>query len=124
MRGFSYTYNELVLSPKAENRINKTMERLQKKIDDHINTFNKGTLPRLPGQTLEESFEIYVMHELATARDEAGKIADHDFTLDNSGIVMTRTGARGSSLNIGQMVACVGQQSVRGKRIMRGYSDR
>jgi DNA-directed RNA polymerase subunit A' len=124
MRGFSYTYNELVLSPKAENRINKTMERLQKKIDDHIDTFNKGTLPRLPGQTLEESFEIYVMHELATARDEAGKIADHDFTLDNSGIVMTRTGARGSSLNIGQMVACVGQQSVRGKRIMRGYSDR
>jgi len=124
MRGFSYTYNELVLSPKAENRINNTMERLQKKIDDHINNFNKGTLPRLPGQTLEESFEIYVMHELATARDEAGKIADQDFTLENSGIVMTRTGARGSSLNIGQMVACVGQQSVRGKRILRGYDNR
>ncbi len=77
-----------------------------------------------PGQTLEESFEIYVMHELATARDEAGKIADLDFTLDNAGIVMTRTGARGSNLNIGQMVACVGQQSVRGKRIMRGYAGR
>ena len=124
MRGFSYTYEQLVLSPKARNRIAKTMERIQKKIDEHIENFKNGTLPRLPGQTLEESFEIYVMHELATARDEAGKIADDDFTLENAGIVMTRTGARGSSLNIGQMAACVGQQSVRGKRILRGYAGR
>jgi DNA-directed RNA polymerase subunit A' len=64
------------------------------------------------------------MHELARARDEAGKIADQDFTIENAGIVMTRTGARGSSLNIGQMAACVGQQSVRGKRILRGYTGR
>ncbi len=124
MRGFTYTYDELVLSPRAENKIRKTMERIQKKIDEHIENYRNGTLPRLPGQTLEESFEIYVMHELATARDEAGKIADQDFTIENAGIVMTRTGARGSSLNIGQMVACVGQQSVRGKRILRGYSGR
>jgi DNA-directed RNA polymerase subunit A' len=123
-RGFSYTYDQLVLSPKAEARIKKTMERIQKKIDEHIENFRNGTLPRLPGQTLEESFEIYVMHELATARDEAGKIADDDFTLENAGIVMTRAGARGSSLNIGQMAACVGQQSVRGKRILRGYAGR
>jgi DNA-directed RNA polymerase subunit A' len=124
MRGFSYAYDQLVLSPKAENRIKKTMERIQKKIDEHIENYRNGTLPRLPGQTLEESFEIYVMHELATARDEAGKIADEDFTLENAGIVMTRTGARGSSLNIGQIAACVGQQSVRGKRILRGYTGR
>src|SRR5512139_3970127 len=124
MRGFSYTYDQLVLSPKAVAKISKTMERIQKKIDEHIENYKNGTLPRLPGQTLEESFEIYVMHELATARDESGKIADQDFTLENAGIVMTRTGARGSSLNIGQMAACVGQQAVRGKRIMRGYSGR
>jgi DNA-directed RNA polymerase subunit A' len=124
MRGFSYTYDQLVLSPRAKNKIKKTMERIQKKIDEHIKNFHNETLPRLPGQTLEESFEIYVMHELARARDEAGKIADQDFTIENAGIVMTRTGARGSSLNIGQMAACVGQQSVRGKRIMRGYVGR
>ncbi|MEM2969131.1 MAG: DNA-directed RNA polymerase subunit A', partial [Candidatus Bathyarchaeia archaeon] len=124
MRGFTYSYDQLVLSPKAENKIEKTMEKIQKKIDEHIRNYRNGTLPRLPGQTLEESFEIYVMHELARARDEAGKIADEDFTLENAGIVMTRTGARGSSLNIGQMTACVGQQSVRGKRILRGYIGR
>jgi DNA-directed RNA polymerase subunit A' len=124
MRGFTYSYDELVLSPTAENKITKTMERVQKKIEELIESYRKGTLPRLPGQTLEDSFEIYVMNELAKARDEAGKIADEDFTLENAGIIMTRTGARGSSLNIGQMSACIGQQSVRGKRILRGYLDR
>jgi len=124
MRGFTYSYNELVLSPKAEDRIHRTMERIEKKILDLIDSYEKATLPRLPGQTLEDSFEIYVMNELAKARDESGKIADEDFTLENAGIVMTRTGARGSSLNIGQISACVGQQSVRGKRILRGYQGR
>jgi DNA-directed RNA polymerase subunit A' len=124
MRGFTYSYDELVLSPKAEDRIQKTMDRIEKKILELIDSYEKATLPRLPGQTLEDSFEIYVMNELAKARDESGKIADQDFTLENAGIVMTRTGARGSSLNIGQISACVGQQSVRGKRILRGYQGR
>jgi DNA-directed RNA polymerase subunit A' len=64
------------------------------------------------------------MNELAEARDKAGKVADEDFEIENSGIIMTRTGARGSSLNISQMAASVGQQAVRGKRIMRGYKNR
>jgi DNA-directed RNA polymerase subunit A' len=124
MRGFTYSYDELVLSSKAESRINKTMEKVEKRVEELIESYRKGTLPRLPGQTLEDSFEIYVMNELAKARDDAGKIADEDFTIENAGIVMTRTGARGSSLNIGQMSACIGQQSVRGKRILRGYVGR
>ncbi|MDI6805585.1 MAG: DNA-directed RNA polymerase subunit A' [Candidatus Bathyarchaeia archaeon] len=124
MRGFTYSYDELVLSSKAERRISKTMEKVQERVEELIESYRKGALPRLPGQTLEDSFEIYVMNELAKARDDAGKIADEDFTIENAGIVMTRTGARGSSLNIGQMSACIGQQSVRGKRILRGYVGR
>jgi DNA-directed RNA polymerase subunit A' len=123
-RGFTYSYDQLVLSSKAKERIRRTMDRIEKKILELIDSYNKGTLARLPGQTLEDSFEIYVMNELAKARDESGRIADEDFTLENAGIVMTRTGARGSSLNIGQISACVGQQSVRGKRILRGYLGR
>jgi len=124
MRGFTYSYDELVLSPEAEDKIKKTMSTVEKRIEELIESRRNGTLQRLPGQNIDDSFEIYVMNELAKARDESGKIADRDFTLDNAGIVMTRTGARGSSLNIGQMSACVGQQSVRGKRVLRGYVNR
>jgi DNA-directed RNA polymerase subunit A' len=37
---------------------------------------------------------------------------------------MARTGARGNILNLTQMSASLGQQSVRGERINRGYRDR
>jgi len=123
-RGFTFSFDELELSQAAQKKIEKTIEKFENRIRELIVAFQTGTLPRLPGQTLSESFEIYVMNELAEARDKAGKVADEDFDLDNSGIIMTRTGARGSNLNIGQMAACVGQQSVRGKRIMRGYVNR
>ena len=124
MRGFTFSFDELELSQAAQKKIDKTIEKFENRIRELIVAFRNGTLPRLPGQTLDESFEIYVMNELAEARDKAGKVADEDFDIDNSGMIMTRSGARGSSLNIGQMTACVGQQSVRGKRIMRGYVDR
>jgi DNA-directed RNA polymerase subunit A' len=39
-------------------------------------------------------------------------------------MIMARTGARGSSLNVGQMTAALGQQSVRGKRIDHGMKGR
>jgi len=124
MRGFTYSYDQLELSNAAQKKIKRNMGIIEKRVEKLIADYRAGTLPRLPGQTLNESFELYVMNELAEARDKAGKVADEDFELENSGIIMTRTGARGSNLNIGQMAACVGQQAVRGKRIMRGYLHR
>ncbi|UCC59177.1 MAG: DNA-directed RNA polymerase subunit A' [Candidatus Bathyarchaeum sp.] len=124
MKGFTFSFDELELSDSAKKKIRRTIEKIEKRIEKLIEDYRNGTLPRLPGQTLNESFEIYVMNELAEARDKAGKVADEDFELGNAGIIMTRTGARGSNLNIGQMAASVGQQSVRGKRIMRGYVNR
>jgi len=37
---------------------------------------------------------------------------------------MATSGAKGSSLNLAMMAGCVGQQSLRGKRIENGYKDR
>ena len=124
MRGFTYSFDELELSPEAERKIKATIRKSEKNINKLIEELKRGTLERLPGQSLLDSFEIYVMNELAEARDKSGRISDADLSESNAGIIMTRSGARGSSLNIGQMTACVGQQSVRGKRIMRGYLDR
>ena len=57
-------------------------------------------------------------------RDRAGRLADRSFPNENAGVIMASTGARGSTLNIGQMTAVLGQQSIRGKRIHKGYHNR
>ena len=124
MRGLSYSYSELELSQNAKQKIQRRIKEAEKNVDRLTQQLLNKELERLPGQSLDESFEIYVMDELSKAREKAGEVADLDFSMDNAGVIMTRSGARGSTMNIGQMAACLGQQSVRGKRIMRGYLDR
>ena len=42
----------------------------------------------------------------------------------NSPLIMSQCGSKGSPINICQMVACVGQQSVGGCRATNGFIDR
>src|SRR5659263_557336 len=96
-------------------------------IDAYVK-IEKGDL--MPGRTLNETLEMKIMQELGKARDKAGEIAGKnlgfagELALDNSAVVMAVSGARGSMLNLTQMAGSVGQQSVRGERIKRGYYDR
>lgn len=122
--GFSYSYDELILSEEAKKAINDEIEKSYEKIKELINQYEQGTLPIVRGLSPEENLEYHIVNELARARDRAGRIADKAFPLDNCGVIMARIGARGSSLNIGQMTAALGQQSVRGKRIEKGYRGR
>ncbi|MEM2955374.1 MAG: DNA-directed RNA polymerase subunit A' [Nitrososphaerales archaeon] len=123
-RGFSYGYDELILKEEARKTISEEIEKSYEKIKELINQYEQGTLPVVRGLSPEENLEYHIVNELARARDRAGRIADKAFPLDNSGVIMARIGARGSSLNIGQMTAALGQQSVRGKRIEKGYRNR
>ena len=124
LRGFTYAFDELEIPPATKEKIAKAIAKAEEKVNEYIDSYRKGTLERLPGQSLEESLELYIMNELSRARDVAGEFADQYFQMDNSGVIMSRAGARGSTLNISQMTASVGQQSIRGKRILRGYRGR
>lgn len=42
----------------------------------------------------------------------------------NSPLIMSQCGSKGSPINICQMIACVGQQSVGGRRAPNGFVDR
>ncbi len=124
LRGFTYAFDELAISDEVRQKIKKATEKAEERVNVLIESYKKGNLDRLAGQTIEESLEIYIMNELSTVRDLAGQYADSYFPEDNQGIIMARAGARGSMLNIGQMTASLGQQSIRGKRILRGYRER
>ncbi len=124
MRGFSYAIDDLDLPHNVREKISKAIQEAEERVGELVQKYRNGKLERLPGQSLEESLEIYIMNELSSARDEAGNIADEYLGMNSSGAIMARVGAKGSMLNVAQMTACVGQQSIRGKRILRGYRGR
>jgi DNA-directed RNA polymerase subunit A' len=65
-----------------------------------------------------------IMKVLGKARDKAGEIASRYLGLENPSVIMARSGARASMLNLTQMAGAIGQQSVRGQRLHRGYYGR
>lgn len=61
---------------------------------------------------------------LNKCRDDAGKAAYMSVDLTNNIIKMVTAGSKGSNINISQMMGCVGQQNVEGKRIPFGFWNR
>ena len=123
--GFSFGINDEDISEEGVEQIRgDAVYEAEMKVDELINAYEAEELEALPGRSLEETLELLIMQELGRARDEAGNIAEKDLGIENAGVLMAKSGARGSMLNLTQMTACVGQQSVRGERIKRGYQGR
>ncbi|TAQ86559.1 hypothetical protein B7494_g5126 [Chlorociboria aeruginascens] len=81
-------------------------------------------LEPLPGMNVRETFESKVSKALNTARDKAGTKTEESLKDSNNAVQMARSGSKGSTINISQMTALVGQQSVEGKRIPFGFKYR
>jgi DNA-directed RNA polymerase subunit A' len=124
LAGFSFGIDDEDITKEAANQIQDVAKVARENVERLIEAYNAGELEPLPGRTLDETLEMRIMQTLGKARDSAGTIAGRYLGLDNSGVVMAVSGARGSMLNLTQMAGCVGQQSVRGERIRRGYEDR
>ena len=122
--GITTSINDEEIPEEAQDRINAHLEEAEAKVDKLVQSYEEGYLEALPGRTLEETLEMKIMQVLGEARDKSGSITESYFDMTNHSVVMARTGARASMLNLTQITACVGQQSVRGGRIHRGYIDR
>ncbi len=122
--GFSYGYSDLELTSTVQQEILDVIDETYNKVYNLISQAKKRTLRLTRGLSSKESLEAYIVNELSKARDKAGSTAAQSFDETNAGKIMAITGARGSSLNIGQMAGALGQQSRRGQRLHSGYNNR
>ncbi|KAH6960758.1 hypothetical protein DER45DRAFT_170532 [Fusarium avenaceum] len=81
-------------------------------------------LEALPGMNVRATFENKVSMALNQARDKAGTTTQKSLKDSNNAVTMASSGSKGSSINISQMTALVGQQIVEGKRIPFGFKYR
>jgi DNA-directed RNA polymerase II subunit RPB1 len=109
----------------------QTIEKVQKHIDDQKDEVERLTklatnneLEALPGMNVRATFENKVSMALNSARDQAGTTTQQSLKDSNNAVTMAESGSKGSSINISQMTALVGQQIVEGKRIPFGFKYR
>lgn len=123
--GFSIGVDDVAPSAELQKVKKGLIDAGYKKSDEHIEELRLGTIELRPGCTAEESLETILTKVLSDIRDQAGNacIADIDVST-NAALTMALAGSKGSAINISQMVACVGQQSVGGRRAPDGFFGR
>jgi len=124
MFGFTTSIEDEDIPDEAQHKIAEGLDDAMKQIQKLVKAYEQGELESLPGRSIEETLEMEIMRVTGKARDMAGEIAGEHLGLENSAVIMAKSGARGSMLNLSQMSGLVGQQAVRGERISRGYQYR
>ncbi|MCL5788581.1 MAG: DNA-directed RNA polymerase subunit A' [Candidatus Marsarchaeota archaeon] len=122
--GFTMTFDDVSLPDSMNAEIESIVEEYERKVKKLNDAYKAGELEALPGKSLEDTLEQKVMQVLTEARDRVGALAAEKLNSDSGALIMAKTGSRGNMLNLTQMAAIIGQVSVRGKRINKGYSSR
>ena len=124
MSGFSIGLSDLVADDKTLSTMNDIVQARKKEIDEivlqvHMDLFDNNT-----GRSNQDEFEGQVFGKLNKAIEELGKLGQKALAQENRLISMLKAGSKGSTINVSQMVACVGQQNIEGRRIPFGFTDR
>jgi len=122
--GFTVGVSDIIAKPEIVNQVSETIQHYKKKVRKIIKITQMGQLRSQPGKSTIESFEHQINNRLNNARNLAGQIALKALASDNRLKNMVNAGSKGSDMNISQIMACVGQQNVEGKRIPFGFNKR
>ena len=125
----SYAYHlawpkDLISNKKTEEQITKEINSKKKDVYSLINQLHIGVFENNSGKTNEIEFETKVNGLMTAADSAARKIGRKNLDKSNRFVTMVNAGSKGSNINISQMISCLGQQNVDGKRIPYGYIDR
>jgi len=122
---FSVGISDLVADRRTVEEIAKTITDKEGQVEQLIRQLQLGAFRGQTGQSNRDEFEVLVNGILNKAQEEAGKVGRKTLDENNRFVVLAdKAGSKGKRLNITQMISCVGQQNVDGKRIPYGYEDR
>ena len=121
---FSVGISDLISNQKTKEEIINIITKKKTDVKNIIDQTQIGVFENNTGKTNEEEFETRVNNILNQASSEAGKKGRENLDKNNRFVIMVTAGSKGSDLNISQMIACLGQQNVDGKRIPYGFEHR
>jgi DNA-directed RNA polymerase III subunit RPC1 len=122
--GFSIGISDVWSSEEMRRKKVDIMVKAYEAVDEFIHEYNEDRLTPMPGCTPLETLESKMNKELSEIRDKAGNMCIAHLHPLNSPLVMAVCGSKGSVINISQMIACVGQQTINNTRVPDGFVNR
>jgi DNA-directed RNA polymerase II subunit RPB1 len=122
--GFSVGISDLIADANTKKEMNAKIQEKKKQIETVLLEVHQDLFDNNTGKTNQSELEDRAFGLLNKAMESAGEIGQNTLSTENRMIAMVRAGSKGGPINIAQMIACVGQQNIEGKRIPYGFEDR
>lgn len=124
LNGFSVGISDLIADEDTKRAIDAKIQERKKQVEQvilqvHLDLFDNNT-----GKTNQQEFEDQVFGILNQATSDAGSLGQKSLSSENRLLAMVRSGSKGEPLNVAQMMACLGQTAIEGKRVPYGFTDR
>jgi DNA-directed RNA polymerase II subunit RPB1 len=121
---YSVGISDLIANKTTNTQIIDVITKKKSEVKNLIDQVHLGIFENKTGKSNEMEFEAKVSNILNTATSEAGGIGTKSLNSSNRFIGLVLSGSKGTDLNISQMISCLGQQAIEGKRISYGFDSR
>lgn len=121
---YSVGISDLIADDETNRKIADVITSKKRDVQSLIDQTHLGIFENKSGRSDEQEFETQINNVLGKALSDAGRIGLDSLSEDNRFVIMVKAGSKGSEINISQMISCLGQQHVDGKRVPYGFEDR
>lgn len=117
INGHSVGISDCVVSPEINDRIQQNIAEASKQVSLMIQKGYEGTYNTRSDRNIVDDLEGEIKFALNSSRDNAGKIGVESLTNNNRLVNMIVAGSKGDPTNVAQIIGCLGQSEVEGKRV-------
>jgi len=121
---YSVGVSDLIADKITQEKIIQVITTQKTEVQALIDKVHLGVFENTTANTNIAEFETSVNNILNKATEQSGKIGRTSLDQNNRFLMIVNSGSKGSLINISQMISCLGQQNVDGKRIPYGFDSR
>eukprot|EP00960_Hanusia_phi_P034511 751125-Hanusia_phi.AAC.1 len=123
--GFSVGISDLVIKDDIKQQIKELIRNMKQEAFDKLDNVRRGKLQNNSILSNEAFVERDIINILNNTNSKVSEICLSIIDeKTNRMINMVKSGSKGKENNVAQMIGCVGQQNVEGKRIAYGFTGR
>lgn len=122
--GFSVGPSDLIANDATSEFVKTVLQESRTKISDIMSSVHSGTFLNASGRLDGEELENQIVNVLKDVTSKIAKEVMSSLPKENRMVQMVDSGSKGSDLNITQMMSCLGQQLIAGRRVQYTLQDR
>lgn len=121
---YSVGISDLIANRATKEKIKNCIDEKKEEVKNILDEVHMGIFENKTGKSNQAALESKIENTLNAALKDTGKISKENLDPRNRFVIMVNAGSKGKNTNISQMISCLGQQAIDGKRIPYGFENR